>query len=123
MIWSFSGNKPVYQQIMEILRYAVIRGEYGPGDRIPSVRDMAAMACVNPNTMQRAVSELEHEGMLISHGTVGRFITEDEGILGNMKLKAQQALVQDFALRFREMGLSIEQAVELLHQIEKGDVN
>lgn len=123
MIWHFSGNKPVYQQIMDILRYAVIRGEYGPGDRIPSVRDMAAMARVNPNTMQHAVSELEHEGMLTSHGTVGRFITEDKEILGTMKRKAQQTLVQEFALRFREMGLSIEQAVKLLYQIEKGDVD
>ena len=59
LLWKFTGNQPVYLQIMEQIRGAILAGEYPPGGRIPPVRDLAAQAQVNPNTMQRALLELE----------------------------------------------------------------
>ena len=72
MNWKFSGDRPVYQQIMENIRGAVLRGELPPGGKIPSVRDLAAEAQVNPNTMQRALAELERDGLVYSQRTTGR---------------------------------------------------
>ena len=68
MNWKFSGDRPVYQQICELIRGAVLTGELKPGPRIPSVREIAAQAQVNPNTVQRALSELEREALLRSGG-------------------------------------------------------
>ena len=72
MNWKFAGDRPVYQQIMENIRGAVLRGELPPGGRVPSVRELAMQAQVNPNTMQRALTELEREGLLVGGGTSGR---------------------------------------------------
>ena len=72
MNWKFAGDRPVYQQIMAAIRGAILKGELPPGGKVPSVRDLAAQAQVNPNTMQRALTELEREGLLVSGGTSGR---------------------------------------------------
>ena len=72
MNWKFAGDRPLYQQIMALIRGAILRGELPSGGKIPSVRDLAAEAQVNPNTMQRAMTELEREGLLVSGGTSGR---------------------------------------------------
>ena len=68
MNWKFAGDRPVYQQIMAAIRGAILKGELPPGGKVPSVRDLAAQAQVNPNTMQRALTELEREGLLVSGG-------------------------------------------------------
>lgn len=75
MNWKFAGDRPVYQQIMAAIRGAILKGELPPGGKVPSVRDLAAQAQVNPNTMQRALTELEREGLLVSGGTSGRSVT------------------------------------------------
>ena len=85
MNWKFTGDRPVYQQIMAAIRGAVLTGELPPGKKIPSVRDLAAEAQVNPNTMQRALTELKREGLLISGGTSGRSVTQEESVLTGMK--------------------------------------
>ncbi len=114
MIWKFSGDRSVYQQIMALIRGAIIRGDYHPGDKLPSVRDLASEARVNPNTMQRALSELEREDILVSHGTIGRFITEDRDVLTAMKEEAQISLARECAEKFRELGLDPQSAAQLL---------
>lgn len=119
MHWKFAGGEPVYQQIMEQLRGAVLAGIYSPGARIPSVREIAGEAKVNPNTVQRALSELEREGLLESHGTLGRCVTENEAVLAELKRRAVDHVVQDCARRFREMGLTMAEAAALLLETEK----
>ena len=79
MNWKFTGDRPVYQQIMETIRGAVLKGELQPGKKVPSVRDLAAEAQVNPNTMQRALTELEQDGLISAQATVGHFVTSEEG--------------------------------------------
>ena len=119
MNWKFSGDRPVYQQIMENIRGAILRGELSPGGKIPSVRDLAAEAQVNPNTMQRAMTELEREGLLVSGGTSGRTVTRQEQILAQMRQDALQELARQCAEKFRVFGLSPGEAARLLQNLEK----
>ena len=119
MQWKFSGEKPVYQQIMELLRSAILAGEYGPGSRVEPVRELALAANVNPNTMQRAMVELEREGLLVGCGTIGRFVTDDPKILQHMRDMATESIVRSCAEKFRALGLTMEQAAEMLLALDK----
>lgn len=119
MNWKFSGDRPVYQQIMALIRGAVLRGELPPGGKIPSVRELAAEAQVNPNTMQRAMSELEREGLLVSGGTSGRTVTEDGEVLKQLRDRTLNELAQECAEKFMVFGLTPSQAAQLLLNLEK----
>lgn len=118
MNWRFSGDRPVYQQIMSLIRGAVLRGELSPGGKIPSVRELAAEAQVNPNTMQRAMSELEREGLLVSGGTSGRTVTEDREVLKQLRGRTLKELAQECAEKFMVFGITPTQAAQLLLNLE-----
>ena len=118
MDWKFTGDRPVYQQIMDTLRGAIITGVLQPGQRVPSTRELAAQARVNPNTMQRALTELEREGLLIGCGTSGRIVTTEEAVLEAMKEQMLLALARECAEKFQVFGVTPAQAAELLRQLE-----
>lgn len=118
MNWKFTGDRPVYQQIMAAIRGAILTGELSPGKKVPSVRDLAAQAQVNPNTMQRALTELEREGLLISGGTSGRTVTQDQDVLQAMRRQALEELARECAEKFRVFGLTPRQAAQLLLELE-----
>ena len=92
MDWEIQGDRPIYTQLVEQVTLAVISGRFAPGERLPSVRDLAAQAGVNPNTMQRALGRLEEQGLVYTQRTAGRFITEDVTVINEAKeqLAAQQ---------------------------------
>ena len=119
MNWKFTGERPVYQQIVATIRAAILTGEYPPGMKVPSVRDLAAQAQVNPNTMQRALTELEREGLLVSGGTSGRRVTEEETVLEEMKEQSILELARECAEKFRVFGLSPAQAAQRLMLLEE----
>ena len=119
MNWKFSGDRPVYQQIMALIRGAILRGELPPGGKIPSVRDLAAEAQVNPNTMQRAMTELEREGLLVSGGTSGRTVTDDPQVLEQMRNRTLEELARECAEKFMVFGITPAQAAQLLRDLEK----
>lgn len=119
MDWKFTGDRPVYQQIMEQIRGSILKGALTPGERIASVRDLAAQARVNPNTMQRALTELEREGLLVGGGTNGRTVTKDELVLQKMRQQALEDLARECAEKFMVFGVSPAQAAELLRGLEK----
>ena len=119
MNWKFVGDRPVYQQIMALIRGGILTGELSPGQKIPSVRDLAAQAQVNPNTVQRALTELEREGLLVSGGTSGRTVTRQEQILAEMRQEALQELARECAEKFRVFGLSPGEAARLLQNLEE----
>ena len=77
MAWTLDSDRPIFLQIVERIQTDIVSGRYQPGDKLPSVRDLAAEASVNPNTMQKAFAELERTGLVYSRRTSGRFITED----------------------------------------------
>ena len=100
MNWKFTGDRPVYLQIMDQLRGAVLSGDFPPGAKIPSVRELATEAKVNPNTMQHALHELEQENLLISQGTNGRFVTESPQILEELRSRCLTALAREYVHKF-----------------------
>ena len=118
MNWKFSGDRPVYQQIMELMRGGIVKGELPPGGKIPSVRELAAQAQVNPNTMQRAMTELEREGLLVSGGTSGRTVTENPEVLEKMREAVLQELARECAEKFMTFGVTPTQAAQLLLGLE-----
>lgn len=118
MNWKFTGDRPVYQQIMAAIRGGILRGELSPGKKVPSVRDLAAEAQVNPNTMQRALTELEREGLLVGGGTSGRTVTTDEEILSAMKERILYELARECAEKFMVFGITPTQAAELLLRLD-----
>lgn len=85
MTWELNSDRPIYSQIMDKIKTDIISGKYPVGSKIPSVRELAAEASVNPNTMQKALSELEREGLLFSRRTSGRYITEANIWLMNLE--------------------------------------
>ena len=118
MNWKFSGDRPVYQQIISLIRGAILRGELPPGGKVPSVRDLAAEAQVNPNTMQRALTEMERQGLLVSGGTSGRTVTQDTGILTALREDTLGELARECAERFAVFGVTPAQAAELLKKLD-----
>lgn len=123
MNWKFSGERPVYQQIMENLRGAIVKGELAPGRKVPSVRELAAQAQVNPNTMQRAMTELEREGLLVGGGTSGRTVTTDQAVLAAMKEQILEELARECAEKFLVFGVTPTQAARLLESLEERKEN
>ncbi len=119
MQWKFEGGSPVYQQIMDQIRHAVMAGEFPPGSRIPAVRELAAQARVNPNTMQRALSQLEQEKLLIAYGTTGRFVTNDEQVLEAIHQAEIKNVVRSCSRQLEAVGLSLQEAACLLQEMEK----
>lgn len=113
-MWNFSNEKPVYLQIMEELKMQIISGSYKPGERIPSVRDLAEEARVNPNTMQKALSEIEREGFLISLRTSGKYVTDDAEFIKNVREDRAGGIVKEFADNMGKLGISADEAVEML---------
>ena len=101
MAWSFSTDRPIFQQIADIIVLKIISGEYPPGYRLNAVRDLALEAGVNPNTMQRAITQLETLGLVTTNRTLGRTVTENAGALEEMRRRLAVECTENF---FKEMG-------------------
>ena len=95
MTWHFNDNAPIYLQIVNSLQRGIAGGVYPPGSRLPSVRELALEAGVNPNTMQRALSELERTGLVCSQRTAGRFVTEDASALSQLRSTMSETIVAE----------------------------
>jgi len=117
--WEFTSDRPIYRQLLEQITLKIIVGEYAPGERLASVRELAQEASVNPNTMQKALAELEEGGLLFSQRTAGRFITEDKDMIKKAKdsLAMQQAVA--FLERMKSLGFDRRQIIALLEKIDK----
>ena len=113
MRWEFEPERPIYSQLMEQVSLFISSGVYPPGSRLPSVRELAAEARVNPNTMQRALAELESTGLVYSERTSGRFVTEDRALIEGGKRMLAQQIINDFFSRMEKLGLSREAALAL----------
>ena len=119
MAWSFSADKPVYLQIADRIRKKVVSGEFLPGDQIPTVRQLALTAAVNPNTIQRAFAELEREGLIVSHGTVGRYVTEDAEIIEGTRSAMAEHIIGDFVREIGQLSISTDEAIHMIEEAMK----
>ncbi len=119
MSWEFQSDRPIYAQLMEQIKRRIITGIYPPGEKMPSVRELAAEASVNPNTMQRAFAQLEQEGLLYTQRTSGRFVTEDQQRILEMKTEMADELAKRFLEDMEQLGYNCRQAVEVLERFEE----
>ena len=123
MPWNLDSSRPIYLQIIERVQMDIITGRYQPGDKLPSVRDLAQEAAVNPNTMQKALSELERSGLIYSQRTSGRFITEDKELIHQMKKELAAAEVSAFVAHMKQLGISPEEIRQLLAETIEDEEN
>ena len=114
--WHLTNDRPVFIQIMEKLKRDIVTGSYRPGDKLPSVRELAAEAAVNPNTMQRAFSELEREGLVYTKRTNGRFITEDLYMISQLKEQMALDAISQFLNSMQQLGFSGKETLALLKE-------
>lgn len=119
MAWQFKDQRPIYIQLIEQIKLKIISGEYNPGQKFPPVRELAEEASVNPNTIQKALAELERTGLVYSQRTSGRFITEDVDMIRNIKLDIAKDQATSFLKSMRELGLSSKEIIEFVEKIAK----
>ena len=121
MKWQIDSDRPVYKQLIEQTEQAIVSGIFSPGERLPSVRDLAAEAGVNPNTMQRALAEMERSGILYSQRTSGRFITDDEEMIDKLRYQKAEEDARTFFDNMKKLGLSADEIARLLRAIFEED--
>ena len=116
MQWEFHNDAPIYAQVMERVERRIVSGALAPGERLPSVRTFALEAGVNPNTMQKALTELERRGLIYSQRTAGHFVTEDRAVIAAVRRELASAQADRFLQGMRELGFPPAQTIELLRQ-------
>lgn len=119
MPWELKSDRPIYTQLVEQIKLMVFSGVYPLGSRLPSVRDMAQEAAVNPNTMQRALAKLEEEGLIITHRTSGRSITEDTRMVELAKTKLAQEQISELLEKMQLLGFDQEAILTLINNMVK----
>ena len=115
MAWNFTADKPIYIQIAEIIKRDILSGKYQAGEKLPTVRDLASEAAVNPNTMQKAFSELEQEGLISTQRTAGRTVTTDSKALAEARELMLEELTREYLSKMEQMGSTKEEAVRLIN--------
>ena len=118
MEWKFRSDLPIYSQLVEQIKLGIVSGSLLPGERLMSVRDMATEAGVNPNTMQRALQELERDGMVYSQRTAGRFVTENMQVIERAKKKFAEEQIRGFLEAMKKLGYQREEILALLEEKE-----
>ena len=114
MVNDYDKNIPIYLQIKEMIRLAIIKKEYNPGEKIPSVREYAIMFKINPNTINRALLELEEEGLIKTQRTCGKYITENEDIITKLKQQYIKETTNEFIKKLNEVNVSKEEIIKII---------
>lgn len=114
MAWELDNDRPIYAQLVERIRMQIVSGYYQPGGKLPSVRELASVAAVNPNTMQKAFVELERSGLIITQRTNGRNVTEDTELIGSIKHEMAQEHMKLFFSKMKELGYTGEEIKTLI---------
>lgn len=121
MAEQFDSSRPIYAQLVERLKAKILAGIYPPGGHLDSVRDLAAAAGVNPNTMQRALQELERQGLMFSQRTSGRFVTEDREMIEDAKRTLANRHISAFIRQMQALGYTRQEIVAMLEESERGE--
>ena len=119
MEWHFNGDAPIYTQLVEQLTLRIVTAFYPPGQRIPPVRELAMEAGVNPNTMQRALGELERLGLMYSQRTSGRFVTEDTEMIETAKQDLASRRIKEFLQAMEDLGFAPAEIPGLIQTAQK----
>lgn len=116
MAWTLDSDRPIYAQILERIQMQIVSGVYQPGDKLPSVRELAMQAGVNPNTMQKALSELERSGLIITQRTSGRNVTEDMDMIKATRRQLAGEQIQEFLKKMQELGFEREDIIAMIQE-------
>lgn len=119
MAWNLQSDRPIYAQLVDQIQRMIVTGIFPAGSRLPSVRELAAEAAVNPNTMQRALVKLEEDGLLYKQRTSGRYVTEETERIMEVKRALAEELIRQFVENMNRLGYTREQSVELLKKEEE----
>lgn len=119
MKWQFSTDRPIYTQLVEQITQRIVSGEFSAGEKLPSVRDLAQKAAVNPNTMQKALAELERSGLVYTQRTAGRYITEDQTMLEQTKAELAKEQIVIFFEKMNQLGYDKNQIFNLIEKSVK----
>lgn len=122
MAWNLDADKPIYTQLVEIIQMQIVSGQYKPGDKLPSVRELAAQAGVNPNTMQKALAELERNGLVMTQRTSGRTVTEDIELIKETQAQLASEYIKGFFRMMKELGYSDAEIITLIEKAAKEEV-
>ena len=114
MEWKLNDDRPIWLQLTEQMTRRIITGVYPPGSKLPPVRELAAEAGVNPNTMQRALAQLEAEGLVYTERTTGRFVTEDTALLEQLRDETARAMTAEYLEKMRGIGYGPAEAAKLM---------
>ena len=117
MGYIFDNERPIYVQLVEKLRVEIVSGKLKSGERIPSVRELALTARVNPNTMQKALAELESEGLIYTERTNGKFVTDNKELIEKLKRKLAEEKVNNYINDMKNIGLNFEDALQYLQEL------
>ena len=115
MNFLFDNNIPIYIQLVDGLKISIISGKIKSGERLPSVRDLALQIKVNPNTVQKALAELESQGLIYTERTNGKFVTEDKKLINNLRSEYANDLVNNFITNMKELGIEEKELVNYLN--------
>jgi DNA-binding transcriptional regulator YhcF (GntR family) len=121
MAWNLDSDRPIYTQIVERLQMDIASGVYEPGAKLPSVRELASEASVNPNTMQKAMAELERQELVYSKRTSGRFITEEAAKVEQLKTQLATEQIEAFLRKMKTLGFEKDETVRLIENVLKGE--
>lgn len=114
MSWDLKSDRPIYSQLIEQIEIKICSGIFAPGSKLPSVRELAQEAAVNPNTMQKALSILEEDGLLYTNRTSGRFITEDAKLIQQAKHKLAQDQISEFLEKMKSLGFGKTETLSII---------
>ncbi len=117
MSWELKSDRPIYSQLIEQIEIRIFSGIYAPGSKLPSVRELAQEAAVNPNTMQKALSMLEENGLLYTNRTSGRFITEDAKMIQQAKQKLAQQQIAEFLEKMKSLGFGKTETLSIITEM------
>lgn len=121
MEWHFENDRPIYAQLIEQMQHALIVGDYAPGQKLPGVRELAAEAGVNPNTMQRALAELEAQGLLYTQRTSGRFVTEDTALIVALRDAVALGTAREFVHKMKAIGCTSQETADYVARVKEED--
>lgn len=117
MEYIFDNERPIYIQLVEMIRINIVSGKFEKGQRLPSVRELALMMKINPNTMQKALAELEDEKLIYTERTNGKYVTEDEKLIEKVKKKLAQEKVNNYLNSMKNIGINYELAIQYLQEL------
>lgn len=113
----FEPNTPIYLQIIDLIKFQIVSGKIKPGEKLSSVRDMALEYGVNPNTVQKALSQMEWEKLVFTVRTTGRYVTEDEAMIRDLRKQMAERHLEETFVLFENMGYSVEETIALLQDM------